>query len=48
MEGLSRKPQLSENRPSWALWQKGHSEAEERPREESGCSADGRAWRWVG
>lgn len=38
---LSRERHLSESRPGWELWQKGHSEAEERPRKESGRSVEG-------
>lgn len=34
--GGGRECHLSERRPGWELWQKGHSEAEERPREERG------------
>lgn len=47
----SRECHLSKRRPGWELWQEGHSEAEERPKEEwpPGCTRAGTdGWEMVG
>lgn len=47
--GAGRECHLSKRRPGWELWQKGHSEAGERPREEWGPPRVQKGWHgWVG
>ena len=44
-----RECHLSKRRPGWELWQKGHSEAGERPREEWGPPRVQKGWHgWAG